>query len=190
MAYPETDVIILCFSVVRPDSMENIVTKWLPELNKFIPDVLIVLVGTQCDLRDNNSTIANIKNVADVDGNNNNLNNTNNKPRHISTREGEELRQKIKAYKYIECSAITQLNIKEIFDTCCEAYANSQKKKVQPSCFQTLFRRLTSTIRRRLSFRRSNARSSGVNSSGGSQNGTNQTVTNTNKSRSQHYHES
>lgn len=170
MAYPETDVIILCFSVVRPDSMENILNKWLPELNKFIPGVIIILVGTQCDLRDpsrlmtattttttatNNDTSA----AAIVDS----------KRRHISTQEGEELRKKIKAYKYMECSAITHLNINEIFNSCVEAYAksNAQKKKrqgggggqsgnhQQPSCFHSLLVQLTSSIRRRFSFNRS-----------------------------------
>ncbi len=65
MAYPDTDVIILCFSVVRPDSMENIKIKWMPELNKYLPDAIIILVGTQVDLRDQSL--------------NNNNNNSNNK---------------------------------------------------------------------------------------------------------------
>ena len=96
MAYPDTDVILLCFSVVRPDSMENIKTKWIPELNKYLPDALIVLVGTQVDARQDSLTTAN----------------TDQRSRHITTREGEELKQKINAFRYIECSALTQLNIK------------------------------------------------------------------------------
>lgn len=141
MAYPETDVIILCFSVVRPDSMENIATKWIPELNKFIPGVIIILVGTQCDLRETAK-----------------LNASDPKERHISTSEGEELRAKIKAFKYIECSAVTQFNINEIFNTCVEAYTRlsaHKKSDSQPSCFHSLFTQLTSSIRRRFSFRRS-----------------------------------
>ena len=42
---------MLCFSVVRPDSMENVKTKWIPELFKFLPNTPIILVGTQSDLR-------------------------------------------------------------------------------------------------------------------------------------------
>jgi GTPase SAR1 family protein len=34
MAYPNTDVFILCFSVVDPDSYSNILSKWIPELNR------------------------------------------------------------------------------------------------------------------------------------------------------------
>lgn len=34
MAYPNTNVFILCFSVVDPDSYSNILSKWIPELNR------------------------------------------------------------------------------------------------------------------------------------------------------------
>lgn len=151
MAYPETDVIILCFSVVRPDSIDNVVTKWLPELNKFIPGVIIVLVGTQCDLRDPSKTN---ESVGGVGGGAATVHDP--KQRHISTREGEELRQKIKAYKYIECSAITQVNINEVFNSSVEAYARmtaQNSSRTHASCFHSLFTQLASSIRRRFSFR-------------------------------------
>lgn len=155
MAYPETDVIILCFSVVRPDSMDNVVTKWLPELNKFIPGVIIVLVGTQCDLREPSKT-----NELGVSGGGGSGATVDPKQRHISTREGEELRQKIKAYKYIECSAITQCNINEVFNTCVEAYARvtaqNNNRMRNASCFHSLLTQLASSIRRRFSFRHHN----------------------------------
>lgn len=127
MAYPDTDVIILCFSCVRSDSLENITSKWIPELNKLIPTAQIVLVGTQVDLRDKNQ-------------NHQNNNSDPIKSRHISTREGEELRHRIKAYKYIECSALTQYNIAEVFSTCVEAVV---KVRAKPGCFHSLFKRFT-----------------------------------------------
>jgi hypothetical protein len=135
MAYPDSDVIILCFSVVRPDSMENILSKWIGELNRYIPNVLIVLVGTQVDLRD--------ASLANMDASDSNY-----RQRHISSKEGEEVRQRIKAFKYIECSALTQVNVKEVFDSCIDAY-NSRIKPVQPvSCFRILFRSFANSLRR------------------------------------------
>lgn len=151
MAYPDTDVIILCFSVVRPDSMENIKTKWMPELNKYLPDALIILVGTQVDLRDQTNSQSQQQQQQSQP-----------QQRFVTTREGDELKQKIGAFKYIECSALTQLNIKEVFDSCIEAYAKSNPA-VQPSCFETLFRRFTKTIRRRLSLHNNNNNSSTSN---------------------------
>ena len=53
LCYPGSDVILLCFSVVRPTSLSNVREKWLPELKKHMGKVPIVLVGTQTDLRTN-----------------------------------------------------------------------------------------------------------------------------------------
>lgn len=126
MAYPETDVIVLCFSVVRPDSLENITAKWMPELNKLIPTAKIVLVGTQVDLRDNKSAVTNDPSRA----------------RSISTKEAEELKHRIRAFKYVECSAVTQHNIADVFSTCVDAVVFGKRES---SCFQSLLKRFPFT---------------------------------------------
>ena len=51
LCYPGTDVILLCFSVVRPTSLCNAREKWLPEIKKHMSKVPVILVGTQTDLR-------------------------------------------------------------------------------------------------------------------------------------------
>ena len=33
LSYPDTDVILMCFSIDSPDSLENIPEKWTPEVN-------------------------------------------------------------------------------------------------------------------------------------------------------------
>lgn len=140
MAYPETDVIILCFSVVRPDSMENVKTKWIPELKKYLPNTPIILVGTQCDLRGASSSTTNSNNIntnISIDSNNSNdkatfntNNNSNNCEKKFTTlKDGEELKNKINAFKYIECSALTQHNIVEVFDSCILAHIQSKQPK-------------------------------------------------------------
>jgi GTPase SAR1 family protein len=178
MAYPDTDVIILAFSVVRPDSFENILNKWIIELNRFIPNVLIILIGTQVDLRDNSRISINTQQQKQQkklkseqnDDESQALNDP--KDRHISTKEGEELRNRIKACKYIECSALTQLNVKEVFDTCIHAYNNRTKKKSHhqyhhhASCFQYLFRSFRNSFLRRFRFHSSRRSSSSTTSAG------------------------
>ena len=52
LCYADTDVFLVCFSVVRPVSLCNIRDKWLLEIKKHKPKVPILLVGTQTDLRD------------------------------------------------------------------------------------------------------------------------------------------
>ncbi|KAJ8321714.1 LOW QUALITY PROTEIN: hypothetical protein KUTeg_000185 [Tegillarca granosa] len=44
LSYPNTDVILMCFSVDSPDSLENVQTKWTPEVRHFCPKVPIKLI--------------------------------------------------------------------------------------------------------------------------------------------------
>nr|KAG5692538.1 hypothetical protein BaRGS_009488 [Batillaria attramentaria] len=50
-AYRGADVVLLCFSTVRPSSLRNVKTIWYPEIRRFCPTTPIILAGTQTDLR-------------------------------------------------------------------------------------------------------------------------------------------
>ena len=43
MAYTDTDVFIVCFSMVDKDSLENILNKWAPEVNSFFIMPLLLI---------------------------------------------------------------------------------------------------------------------------------------------------
>ncbi|XP_018332401.1 rho-related protein racC-like [Agrilus planipennis] len=91
LAYPETDVFIVCFSVDNRASYKNIVSKWNPEIRHYRPKAKLILVGTKCDLR------------TDC-------------PNPISTNEGQELMNKIKADGYVECSSKFMWNVSRVFE--------------------------------------------------------------------------
>ena len=46
LSYPDTDVILMCFSIDSPDSLENIPEKWTPEVKHFCPNVPIIFGPT------------------------------------------------------------------------------------------------------------------------------------------------
>ena len=46
LSYPQTDVFLICFSVVSPSSFENVTSKWCPEIKHHCADAPILLVGT------------------------------------------------------------------------------------------------------------------------------------------------
>ena len=48
---------IICFSIVSPDSLENVETKWRPELDHFGENVPKILVGCKEDLRHDSDMI-------------------------------------------------------------------------------------------------------------------------------------
>lgn len=45
LSYPQTDVFLICYSVVSPSSFDNVTSKWYPELKHHCPDAPIILVG-------------------------------------------------------------------------------------------------------------------------------------------------
>lgn len=57
LSYPQTEVFLICFSLVNPASCENVKSKWISEIRHHAPDVPIILVGTKMDLRDDRATI-------------------------------------------------------------------------------------------------------------------------------------
>eukprot|EP00054_Salpingoeca_dolichothecata_P025527 m.179382 g.179382 ORF g.179382 m.179382 type:complete len:665 (-) comp25388_c0_seq1:140-2134(-) len=49
LSYPDTDVVLLCFSMDNEDSLDNVIEKWLPEVRHFIPSAALILVGCKND---------------------------------------------------------------------------------------------------------------------------------------------
>ncbi|GAU87572.1 hypothetical protein RvY_00400 [Ramazzottius varieornatus] len=94
LSYPQTDVFLVCFSVVEPSSFENVPGKWFPEITHHCPRTPFLLVGTQIHLRDDPQTIIRLA------GNNQKL---------ISPKQGKKLAKKLRAVQYVECSALTRV---------------------------------------------------------------------------------
>jgi small GTP-binding protein len=61
LSYPDTNVLLICFSIDSPDSLENVPEKWVPEVRHFCPNVPFVLVGCKMDLRNDPVTVADLK---------------------------------------------------------------------------------------------------------------------------------
>merc|ERR1711868_135971 len=57
LSYPQTDVFLICFSVISPASFENVTSKWYPEIKHHCPDAPILVVGTKIDLREDKPTL-------------------------------------------------------------------------------------------------------------------------------------
>jgi len=114
LSYANANVFLICFAVVNSISYENITFKWHPEVMHFCPDTPLVLVGTKVDLRKDEACLERLKA---------------NGQQPISTAQGQELAKKIKAFKYLECSARTEENLKTVFDEAIKAVYFAPKKK-------------------------------------------------------------
>jgi len=101
LSYPETDIFVVCFSVVDPDSFANVSARWIKELRDHCPDAPVLLVGTKIDLRGDETIQAELKSQS---------------KRELMFEDGQRLAKEIKAVKYVECSALTQQGVKTVFD--------------------------------------------------------------------------
>ncbi|TKC53427.1 hypothetical protein EI555_014882, partial [Monodon monoceros] len=101
LSYPQTDVFLICFSLVSPASFENVRAKWYPEVRHHCPHTPILLVGTKLDLRDDKDTIERLRDK---------------KLAPITYPQGLAMAREIGSVKYLECSALTQRGLKTVFD--------------------------------------------------------------------------
>ena len=51
LSYPQTDVFVVCFDVASQSSFQNVSEKWVPEVRHFVPEAVVLLLGTKTDLR-------------------------------------------------------------------------------------------------------------------------------------------
>ncbi|CAL8127367.1 unnamed protein product [Orchesella dallaii] len=120
LSYPQTDVFLVCFSIVSPSSYENVTSKWFPEIKHHCPDAPILLIGTKLDLRDDKETLAQ-------------LNEQGLSP--IKREQGQRLANKIRAVKYLECSALTQRGLRQVFDEAVRAVLRPEPvRRRQSNC--------------------------------------------------------
>lgn len=132
LSYPQTDVFLICFSIVSPPSFDNVKAKvgqkqprkrppwhkqiqsrcaivtrvltpkqWYPEIDHHAPNVPIILVGTKLDLREDPATLESLRQK---------------RMEPVSYDQALMCAKEIRAHKYLECSALTQRNLKSVFD--------------------------------------------------------------------------
>ena len=108
LSYPQTDVFLVCFSIISKSSYENVQTKWVPEIKHHCPEAPFIIVGTKTDLRNDENVLAKVGET-------------------IKESDGQSLANKVGARKYVECSALTQENLKTVFDEAIRVVLNKDK---------------------------------------------------------------
>jgi small GTP-binding protein len=61
LSYLQTDVFLICFSLMSPVSSENICVKWCPDVWHPYANIPVILVGTKHDLRKDKDVIEKTK---------------------------------------------------------------------------------------------------------------------------------
>ncbi|KAK6308083.1 hypothetical protein J4Q44_G00213540 [Coregonus suidteri] len=119
LSYPDTDVILMCFSIDSPDSLENIPEKWTPEVKHFCPNVPIILVGNKKDLRNDEHTRRELAKM---------------KQEPVKPEEARDMANRINAFGYLECSAKTKDGVREVFEMATRAALQAKKRGKKNAC--------------------------------------------------------
>ncbi|KAJ1720939.1 GTP-binding protein Rho1 [Coemansia erecta] len=98
--YNGADVIVICFSVDSPDSLENVREKWIGEVLEYASGVPALLVGLKEDLRRDAGIIEQLR----KDG-----------QRPTTREQALEVANAIGAIMYLECSAKENRGVNEVF---------------------------------------------------------------------------
>ena len=131
LSYPGTDIFLICFSVVAPASFQNRY-RWVAEINHHAPGVPFIYVATKSDLLEDKTTAERLSSKG---------------LKMLTEEEIKEAADKDGASGYVICSALTQKNLKEVFDTALDAIFDPKKQpKKSSSIFTSLRNIFTSKV--------------------------------------------
>ncbi|KAL8705072.1 MAG: hypothetical protein Q9201_001798 [Fulgogasparrea decipioides] len=100
LSYPETDLIFVCFAIDCPNSLENVVDKWYPEVLHFCPTTPLILVGLKSDLRTKRVCIDLLKTQGLTP---------------VTSEQGQRVAKQMGAI-YVECSSKEMKGVDEVFE--------------------------------------------------------------------------
>lgn len=103
--YKDSEVLVLCYSVVDRTSIESIKDFWVPEVSHCRRRKPIILVATQTDLRKGDNKDS------------------------ISTDEGAKLAKDIGADTFVECTAYDKDSVNHVFEVMTTAGLKFRKRK-------------------------------------------------------------
>lgn len=91
---------MLCYSVDNPTSLDNVESKWIDEILEYCPGVKLVLVALKCDLRDDRTVQERLARYG---------------MHTVQYEEGLAVARRIRASRYLECSAKHNRGVNEAF---------------------------------------------------------------------------
>uniref|UniRef100_T1JA45 Uncharacterized protein n=1 Tax=Strigamia maritima TaxID=126957 RepID=T1JA45_STRMM len=102
LAYQDAKVFLLCFHIGQPETLDNAINKWYPEIRKHSPNVPVILCGCQCDTRNDIDTIASLAKMRRIP---------------VTSEQALNSSRQISATTYVETSAKTSSkNTREAFE--------------------------------------------------------------------------
>lgn len=129
LSYPETDLIFVCFAIDCPNSLDNVMDKWYPEVLHFCPYTPLILVGLKSDLRYKKTCIDMLKTQGLTP---------------VTREQGMGVAQKMNA-QYMECSSKEMKGVDEIFEQAIVTVVSNDRRNLEAQAAQRQSSRRDST---------------------------------------------
>jgi len=123
LSYPDSHVILICFTIDSRDSLDNVQDKWISEVMHFCAGCPILVIACKIDLRRDPMVTEELRKI-------------NQQP--VTPEEGIAIANKIGARQYLECSAKAGEGVWEVFQHATRAALlgppKKKKKKNRDGC--------------------------------------------------------
>ncbi|KAM4808791.1 rho-related GTP-binding protein RhoH [Rhinophrynus dorsalis] len=113
LSLQNADIVLLCFSVANHNSYLNLRNKWIAEVRQNLPHVPVLVVATQTDQRE----LDHIRIPC------------------ISSLDGKQLAHDVRAKGYLECSALSNRGVQQVFECAVRTAVNQAKKRARRQRF-------------------------------------------------------
>ncbi|KAI4902327.1 hypothetical protein NFI96_020005 [Prochilodus magdalenae] len=101
LAYPDSDAVLICFDISRPETLDSVPKKWQAEAQEYCPNAKLVLVGCKLDMRTDVSTLRELSKQRLIP---------------VTHEQGSLQARELGAVAYVECSSRMCVNsVRDVF---------------------------------------------------------------------------
>uniref|UniRef100_A0A452IEC7 Uncharacterized protein n=1 Tax=Gopherus agassizii TaxID=38772 RepID=A0A452IEC7_9SAUR len=119
LAYPDSDAVLICFDISRPETLDSVLKKWQGETQEFCPNAKIVLVGCKLDMRTDLNTLRELSKQRLIP---------------VTHEQGSTLARQMGAVAYVECSSkVSENSVRDVFHVTTLASVNRMHKNLKRS---------------------------------------------------------
>uniref|UniRef100_K7FC25 Rho family GTPase 2 n=1 Tax=Pelodiscus sinensis TaxID=13735 RepID=K7FC25_PELSI len=119
LAYPDSDAVLICFDISRPETLDSVLKKWQGETQEFCPNAKVVLVGCKLDMRTDLHTLRELSKQRLIP---------------VTHEQGSTLARQMGAVAYVECSSkVSENSVRDVFHVTTLASVNRVHKHLKRS---------------------------------------------------------
>ncbi|CAL8265108.1 rho-related GTP-binding protein RhoN [Gadus morhua] len=101
LAYPDSDAVLICFDISRPETLDSVMKKWHAETQEFCPNAKVVLVGCKLDMRTDMGTLRELSKQRLIP---------------VPHEQGSTIARQMGAVAYVECtSKVSENSVRDVF---------------------------------------------------------------------------